>query len=119
MRAAPVTGDTADGRNDGALVILIKTEILLVDLRGHPEHMTGDILLRFGITGEIQFLRRAVGGGVTEITMYSERIRPGMHGLLQVIMTDILWQNFQVPFWRLIVRRTGRGHPNDQQGGEG
>ena len=115
MRAAPVTGDTADGRNDGALVILIKTEILLVDLRGHPEHITRGVLFRFGITGIIQFLRRAVGRGMTEITMYSKRIRPGMHGLLEVIMADVLWQYFQVPFWRLIVRGTCRGHPDDQK----
>ncbi len=62
MRAAPVTGHTGDGRNR-TLVVFIEFKKFLIDFACHNEHMTGNILFRLGIAGEVKMMVRAVGGG--------------------------------------------------------
>jgi hypothetical protein len=114
MRIAPVTGNTGDGRDDITLVVFIETKVFLVDSTGHLVHMTGDVFLRLGIAGEIEMMRRAIGRRrMTKITLHTQGRLPAVHDLIQLFVTDIFGQDFQIlgPF----VRGTGGGHPNDGQ----
>ena len=109
-----MTGHTRDDGNGCAFVVLGKTEIFFVDLPCHFVHMTGDVLLRFGVAGKIQMVRAAVRRrGVTEITVYTQRRLPAVHDLVQVFMTDILRKDLEV--LRSVIRRGGGGHSDDHQ----
>ena len=91
MWAAPVAGHTGDGRDHLSFIVLVEFKVFLVDPGCHREHMTGDILFRFCVTGEVQAMRGAVGGlRVAKITMNAKRGLPGIHDLIQIIMADIL-----------------------------
>ena len=115
MRIAPMAGHAADGGDDRALVVFIEAKIFLVDLTGHLVHMTGNILLRFGITGEIEMVRSGVGRWrVAKTTLHPQGILPTLHGLFQIFVADILWQDLQI--LRPLFRWTGGGHSYDRQG---
>ena len=114
MRAAPVARDAGDDGDRRTFIILSEAKIFLVDPTGHLVHMTGDILFRFGVAGEIQVMRSAVGGwGVAEITFYTQGGLPAVHDLIQVVMADILWQHLEI-LWAIFLR-AGGGHADDHQ----
>ena len=60
VRIPPVAGDTGDRRNGFTLVVFVEAKIFLVDLTGHPEHMTGDLFLGFCIACKVEPVRSAV-----------------------------------------------------------
>jgi hypothetical protein len=123
MWAAPVARHAGNRSDCCAFIILIEAKIFFVDFSGHPEHMTGDILFRFGVTGKIKVMRGAVSGsGVTKVTMNAQCGFPTIHDLIQIVMADILWQHLQVSLIRLIIipgsaDRGHRGCHQDYQGG--
>ena len=123
MGTSPVTGITGDGRDHCPLIIfvvLVEAKIFLVDFCSHLEHMTGGGLLRFVIAGKIQVTGGAVfGGGMTKIAFDAQRRIPAVHYLVQVIMADIFWQYFQVPFFWFVILGTDRGHADHHQGKKG
>lgn len=95
MRAAPVTGHTGDGWDHYALIVLIEIKVFLVDFSCHGEHVTGNILFRFCITGEVQVMVRTVSGrGVTEIAFDAQCGLPAIHRAVQLVMADILVKYF-------------------------
>ena len=94
MRTAPVTGYAGNGRDDIAFIVFVETKVFLVDSTGHLVHMTGDVLFRLGITGEIEMMRRAVGRRrMTKITLHTQGGLPAVHYFVQVLVTDVLWQD--------------------------
>ena len=93
MSAAAVAGDTGNGRDDLTLFVLIKAKILFIDLRRHLKHMAGDVFFRFGVAGEIEVMGGGVGC-VAEITFYAQGGLPVIHDLIQVLMTDVLREDF-------------------------
>jgi hypothetical protein len=122
MRASPVAGHTADGGGHFAFtvfIILVEAKIFFVDPCGHPEHVTGGVLFRFVIAGKIEMTGGAVFAGcMAKAAFNSKGCLPGVHHLVQVIMADILWQNFQVSFWFVILWADGRhsyNHEDDQR----
>lgn len=122
MRVPAMAGDTTDGRDGIAFVVFFEGEIFLVYFRGHLVHMTGDVLFRFGIAGEIEVVRGTVSrGGVTEITFHAKGILPLIHYFLQLLVGDILFQYLEIVFGFRIILGTESGHAeNDEakQGGE-
>jgi hypothetical protein len=115
MWIAPMAGHAADGGDDRAFVIFIEAKIFLVDLTGHLVHMTGDILLRFGIAGEIEMMRGAVGRWrVAKAALHPQRRFPAVHDLIEIFVADVLWQDLQI--LRSRFRWTGGGHSDDRQG---
>ena len=111
MRVAAMAGHAGDGGDGFALVILIKAEILFVDLGCHFEHVAGDIFFRLGIAGKVQVMGGAVGGGcVTEVTFYAQRGFPVVHDLVEVLMADVFGEDLQVFMVGLLVRGAGSGH---------
>ena len=116
MRAPVMTGHTSD-RRYGTLVVLVEMEEFFIDLLAHLVHVTGDILFRFGVAGEVEVMRGAVGGRrVTEVAMDAKRLFPRIHRFVEIVMTDILWQHFQISLWRFVIGRTHGGHPDDGKG---
>jgi hypothetical protein len=72
MRVAAVAGHASDGWYDSALLILIKAEILFIDLRRHFEHMAGNFFFGLGIAGKIQFVGGAIfGRSMAEVTFHA------------------------------------------------
>lgn len=113
-----MTGHAADGRNDGAIAVFIHLKEFLVDLTGHLVHITGHVLLGFGITGEIEMMRCAIRRRrMTKTTFYAQCRLPTVHGLYQILMTDVLWQDLQI--LGTVFRWAGGGHSDDRQGGDG
>lgn len=119
MRTAPVTGHTSD-RGDGwcsfiVFVILVKMEILFVDLPRHPEHIPRHFFLRFVITGKIKLAGRAVlGWRMAEPAFNAQGGLPAIHYLFQVIVADILRQYFEISLW-LVILWPGSGHSDNHQ----
>ena len=107
-----MTGHATDDGYRCPFIVFGEAEIFLVDLPCHFVHMTGDVLFRFGVTGKIKMVRGAVRGwGMAEITMYTQRILPAVHDLIQVFMADILREDLEV-LWA-VIRRIDCGHSND------
>jgi hypothetical protein len=118
MRTSPVTGDTADRWDSCPFVIFIEAKIFFVDLSSHAKHMAGDVLFRFGIAGEIEAMRSAVGRrSVAETTLNPQRSFPAVHHFFQIVVTDIFGQYFQISFW-LIVCGADCGHSGYHKGKE-
>ena len=111
-----MAGHATDGGNRLSLLILVEGKIFLIDLAGHLVHMTGDVLLRLRIAGEIQPVGGAVGRrGVTEITFYAKRGLPAVHYLVQVIMADVLGQHFEIVLGFRILPGADGGHSDDHK----
>lgn len=126
MRTAPVAGHAGDRGDHRALLIFVHAEIFFIDLAGHAEHMTGDILFGFVIAGEIQVMGGAVlGKGMAEITFNAQGGLPVIHDLVQLFVADILGEDLQIAL-RVPVRRgqmrTGSGHSDhhecEERGGD-
>lgn len=99
-----VTGHTGHDRDHIALVVLTIFKIFLVDLVGHEEHMAGDVFLRFCVAGKVQMVVGTVGRpGVAEVAVYAKCGFPGIHRFIEVVVTDIFWQDLEVPFGRFVV----------------
>jgi hypothetical protein len=124
MRAAAVAGHTGNGRGAISLFVLFKVKILFIDLRCHLEHLAGDVLFGLCIAGEIEVMGGAVGGGsVAKITFHAQRGLPVVHDLVQVLITDVLWEDLQVFELFLCLgffcgHRTGGGHTKDHKSHE-
>lgn len=125
MRIAAMAGHAGNSRNL-SLLIFIEMKVFFIDLRCHLKHLTGDVLFGFGVTGKIQVMGSAVGGGgMAEITFYAQGGLPVVHDLTQVFAAYVLGKNFQVfKFFfgqRLVsgnVRGTGGCHAKDRKSGQ-
>ncbi len=125
MRIAAMTGHAGNSR-DLPLLIFIEMKVFFIDLGCHLKHLTGDVLFGFGVAGKIQVMRSAVGGGsMTEITFYTQGGLPAVHDLVQVLVADVLGQDFQVFEFslsqRLVssnIRGTGGRHAEDRKSGQ-
>jgi len=117
MRIAAMAGHAGNSRNL-SLLIFIEMKVFFIDLRCHLKHLTGDVLFGFGVTGKIQVMGSAVGGGgMAEITFYAQVVIKLMHDFFQLVVAGILRQHLQV--FKAFLGRIGRGksHTRDHKGG--
>ena len=112
VRTSVMAGHTSDGGDGFPLVILVEGKIFFVDLAGHLVHMTGDILFRLGIAGEIQPVRSTVGRRrMAKTAFHSKGILPFIHHFLQLLVRDVLFQDLEIVFrWFGIVLGTEGGY---------
>lgn len=103
VRAAPVACLTADSSYH-TLVVTIEFKVFFIDFSRHSIHMAGHVFFWFGVAGEVEVMRSAVGGGgMTKITFNAQGGLPAVHGAIQLVVSDILRQNLQISLRRLLV----------------
>ena len=101
MRASPVAGLATDSCHHG-LVILVEAKVFFIDFSRHGIHVAGHTFFWFGVTGEVQVVRGAVGGwGMTKTAFNAKGRLKGLHGTVQGIVADIPWQYLQISLRRL------------------
>jgi hypothetical protein len=119
MGAAVVTGHTGDRLYYIALIIFVHAKKFFVDPDYHFVHVAGDSLLRFRVAGKVEVVVAGVGvGGMAEIAFDAQRGLECIHCLIQIVVADVFWKDFEVPLRWFVVCGTHGGHSDYHQGGE-